>query len=292
MNTLYLRNFVEQNPKLVTCKESTRYPGLYVLKYHRKVFYDNLWTEELQEMRGLVIDGDYNIVVYPFTKIFNRHENNTDIDRDEEVTSVRKVNGFMAAVTHDLKYGFLISTTGSLDSEFVDIADKHVGHLRNEGIVPNVTFLFEICDPTDPHIIPEEAGAYLIGARDTNTGEMYAEAVLDNAAILLNVKRPEWKQCRFSDVVEEAKTCKHEGFVVHGKNLTLKIKSPYYLSQKFLARMSDKKLMERIENGSARQILDEEYYPLLDYVELNKSEFASMDEQARLEFMRNYLETQ
>lgn len=290
MNTMDLQKFAEENPSLVTRKESTRYPGLFVIKYHRKVFYNNLWTSELQEMRGLVVDKDWNIVVYPFTKIFNRHENGTDIDRDEEVITVRKVNGFMAAVTYDLKYGFLISTTGSLDSDFVDIAAKHVGHLRDIGLVPNVTFLFEICDTSDPHIIEEEAGAYLIGARDTGSGDMYSEPVLDNTARLLNVKRPEWMKCPFSEVVQETKTCKHEGFVVHGKTVTLKIKSPYYLSKKFFARMSSTKLLERLANGSARQIVDEEYYPLLDYIDANKELVSSMEEQDRLIFMRKFLE--
>ena len=62
-----IREFVENNPGLVTRKESIRYPGLFVLKYKRKVFYDNLWTPELQELRGLVVDEDWNIVVHPFT---------------------------------------------------------------------------------------------------------------------------------------------------------------------------------------------------------------------------------
>lgn len=290
MNTMDLQKFAEENPSLVTRKESTRYPGLFVLKYHRKVFYNNLWTSELQEMRGIVVDKDWNIVVYPFTKIFNRHENGTDIDRDEEVTAVRKVNGFMAAVTHDFTHGYIVSTTGSLDSEYVDLAKKYVGDLYRKAIVPNTTFLFEICDPSDPHIIEEEAGAYLIGARDTGSGEMYSESVLDNTARLLDVNRPEWKKCPFSEVVQEAKTCKHEGFVVHGKTVTLKIKSPYYLSKKFFARMSSTKLLERLANGSARQIVDEEYYPLLDYIDANKELVSSMEEQDRLIFMRKFLE--
>jgi hypothetical protein len=42
--------------ELLTRKESTRYPGLFVKKYTRKVFYDNLWSEndELLEARGHV----------------------------------------------------------------------------------------------------------------------------------------------------------------------------------------------------------------------------------------------
>lgn len=284
---LNLKEFVEKNPKLITRKESKRHPGLYVLKYRNKVFYDNLWSPELMEMRGTIVDKDWKIIVYPFTKIFNRFENNTDINRDEEVVAVQKINGFMAAVTYDTTYGFIISTTGSTDSPFVDLAAKYVGFLKDQPIVPNVTFLFEICDPADLHIIPEESGAYLIGARSTGSGKMYREEYLDNTARLLNLKRPDWKKCRFSDIVNEAKNCRHEGFVVYGSDVVLKIKSPYYLFKKFVARSAK---TDKLLDPNIKQSFDEEYYPLIDHIQANIEQFTALDEQARLTYVRNFLE--
>lgn len=38
--------------ELIIRKESKRYPGLFTVKYHNRVFYDNLWNDELIESRG------------------------------------------------------------------------------------------------------------------------------------------------------------------------------------------------------------------------------------------------
>ena len=66
-----LINFIEANPQLVQVRQSVRYPKLSVIKYKKRVFYDNLWNDILEECRGLVVDADFNIVSRPFTKIYN-----------------------------------------------------------------------------------------------------------------------------------------------------------------------------------------------------------------------------
>jgi len=289
-----LREFIDANPKLITRRESTKYPGLYVIKYTRKVFYDALWNDLLEECRGLVVDADWNVVVRPFQKIYNRFERGVDIPRDEMVIAVRKVNGFMGAITWDrTRDDIIYSTTGSLDSDFAVMVEKHL-----KCFVPAhhfgfpTTWLFEICDESDPHIIKENLGAYLIGARVISTGKMLSEEILDAVAKAQGYLRPEWKVCRFSDVVQEAKTCKHEGFVAYGKDIALKIKSPYYLVTKFLGRMKEEKFLERIQTPDFRKTIDEEYYPLLDWIEPWKGEFAKLSEQGRITVIRSFLENQ
>lgn len=287
----WLQEFVQANPKLVQRNTSARYPGLYVIKYKKNVFWDNLWDDVLVECRGLVVDEDWNIVVQPFTKIFNRHENNTDIDLDAEVVAVRKVNGFMAAATYVEGYGVVVSTTGSLDSEFVDIAERWItpevkGAIELDG--RDMTFMFEICDPYDPHIVEETAGAYLLGgrvlpARGDYMSSAEHEQWLDQAAASMGVLRPEWSVARFSDVVASAKTCQHEGFVVYSQDCALKIKSPYYLALKAAARKKDIMSLNK-------QFVDEEFYDLIDHLTLNQESFNVLDEQARLDYMRKFLE--
>lgn len=286
---MQLKEFCEKNSHLVTRRESKNYPGLFVIKYKNKVFYDNLWTPELCEFRGLVVDNDWNVVVRPFTKVFNRHERGTDIDRDAMVTAVRKINGFMAAVTNHEKYGLIVSTTGSLDSDFVGMAKE----MLPEHVVPLVgyTYLFEICHPKDPHIIEEKLGAYLIGARNVSTGTMLPEVELDQIPFIGGTKdvyRPEWKTVRFSDIVQETKTCKHEGFMVYSDSVSLKIKSPYYLTKKFFARVNSKKLtpLWLVQNKAN---FDEEYYPLIDNISTNLLEFSNMNEEQRKTYIQEFL---
>lgn len=294
-----LQEFVTANPKLVQRKESARYPGLFVVKYKRNVFWDNLWNDVLVECRGLVVDSDWNIVIQPFTKIFNRGENGTDIDRDTDVVSIRKVNGFMAAATYVQGYGVVVSTTGSLDSDFVTLAEKWITAEVKDVIkhyLHGITYIFEIVDPADPHIIVEEPGAYLLGARQLpDSGDYMSnaehEAWLDNQATLLGVLRPEWTTSRFSDVVDAAKSCQHEGFVVYSKDQALKIKSPYYLTSKFLARKSEDKLLRGLNDTQwFRTVVDEEYYPVIDYLVTIKDEFVSLTEQERLAVVQAFIE--
>lgn len=291
-----LREFVENNPKLVTRRESTRYPGLFVIKYTRKVFYDALWNDVLEECRGLVVDKDWNRVVNPFKKIYNRGERGTDFPLDTRVVAVKKINGFMAAATVVPTHGVVISTTGSLDSPYVALAEQHLrGRISRwiDVFGHGMTWLFEICDPRDPHIIPEEPGAYLIGARRVGGTLMLDEARLDRDACDMGALRPQvwYGSIRFSTLLDLAKACQHEGYVVHGpNNQSLKIKSPYYLVTKFLSRMRNDKFLERINDPKLKETVDEEYYPLLDYLKNTQSAFNQFDEQGKLAYIRNFLE--
>lgn len=285
---------------LITRKESTRYPGLFVKKYTRQVFFDNLWheNEELLEARGHVELEDGTVVVRPFTKIFNRNENGTDIALDEEVVAIRKVNGFMACATYVPQVGeVVVSTTGSLDSDFVRYAEEYITSKVKDAIIKfsteehPVTFMFEIVHQEDPHIIKEACGAYLIGGRYIDNPEAYhsdhiVEDTLDILASdeYMNVHRPEWKVCKFGEVVDDAKTCKHEGYVVYGQTsgTALKIKSPYYLALKAAARKKDIMSLNK-------QFVDEEFYPLIDYIKEHKDEFNALEEQERITFMEKFI---
>ncbi len=77
------------------------YAGLRVVKYSKKVFYKKQWNQYpiLEELRGLVLDSEGNIIAYPFTKLYNYGENDAFVERDKEVTAVRKINGFLGVLS-------------------------------------------------------------------------------------------------------------------------------------------------------------------------------------------------
>lgn len=283
--------------ELLQRRESVRWPGLFVKKYTRRVFFDNLWHEhpELIESRGHVETADGRVVVRPFTKIFNRFENDTDIARDELCVSIRKVNGFMAAATWvDEVSDVVISTTGSLDSDFVTLAEKYLnedvcGYIKSMMYFQRGTYIFEICDQSDPHIVPEGHGAYLLGYRPHNEDGAYfstaeREQELDKMAAAMGVHRPSWKVQKFGDIVDEAASCKHEGFVVYGQEskTALKIKSPYYLMLKAAARRKDIMSLDKSR-------IDEEFYPMVEHLTKMGDRFTIMSEQERLDCMREFL---
>lgn len=252
--------------------------GLTVYKYARKVFYDNLWNEDplLLDARGMVLDEEGRMVIWPFTKVFNYGENGTTCEPDRLVDYVRKVNGFMACAKL-YKGEWLYSTTGSLDSDYVAMAKKHIEKLNwLPNTHPGYVFMFEIVDEADPHIVPEETGAYLIGIRAVGAafgklhGAMATEYQLDNIAEEIGAKRPQVKQATFKEVLEELKTVEHEGFMVRDAwtNETLmKLKSPHYLTKKFLMRMGDGKVDTMYSNkADFLKTIDEEFYTVVHYI--------------------------
>lgn len=285
---------------LVNMKEAG--DGIYVLKYKKKVFYDNLWNEYIAECRGSIVDKDFNLVSYPFTKIYNYGiEKEAPVLADDvEVLAFRKVNGFMVAMTWH-NGDVLVSTTGSTDSDYVNYAkemmlthmcweDWQMAFAKDD--MRGLTVMFECVHPGDPHIVPEKAGMYVLGYRENEFGSKVGHdpCVLQDLALLFNCHKPESVTASMAAVKNLAKECKHEGFVFYTEDgVSAKIKSPYYLTSKWVARNPRTDKLVDLKKDIKHQ-LDEEYYPLVDAIRANIVEYTAMDEQARLEWVRNYLE--
>lgn len=294
MNKIELKNWVEKNPKLVKMRESEKYPGLFVLKYTKRVFYDGLWNRFVEECRGTVIDRDFNIVSRPFTKVYNYgiEKQAPKFTDDTVVDAYRKINGFMVAMTyHDGE--LLISTTGSLDSDFCAMARELINVDKYLGVCkawPHYTFMFECVHRNDPHIIPEQEGMYLIGYREKNwDNKVYIDPkMLSAMAANFGTLPVEYFRVTVGELLAMTREVRHEGFVFYDANgAGSKIKSPYYLTSKWVARnpRTDKLMRDDI-----KQSIDEEYYGLIDKIRENIEEYTAMDEQARLAWVREALE--
>lgn len=296
MNIQDLRKFVEANPDLVDVRKSVVYPEYSVVKYKKKVFWDNLWTPELEKCRGLVIDSNWNVISRPFNKIYNYgiEDRAPVIDENILVKAERKINGFMVAVSWDtLRQDIVISTTGSVDSPFVGMAKQSLfsmhpdpyGFIKLFSQIPNETHLFECVHEDDPHIVQEPVkGLYYLGTMMHNLED---DLVYSNHSIQMFFHRPEVFMMKLKDLIELNKTVKHEGFVFMGmdekeKFFYSKMKSPYYLINKFFAR---KKSVDDVVTHKAKEIFDEEYYPLIKEIENNQKYFTSLSEQERLAYI-------
>jgi hypothetical protein len=275
------------------------FAGLSVLKYAKKVFFNSLWNKDprLVDCRGMVVDSEDNIVVWPFTKVFNLYENNTKVGRDKIVIAPRKINGFMCAVSV-YKEKPIYSTTGSLDSEFAKMAKFMI----EDRMLPDFEFeegftcIFEICHPDDPHIVQEDIGVYLIGVRDNSTGGMSHEKELDEVAKVGGFYRPEVEFAKFEYILKRSKSCKHEGFMIidyeTGETLC-KLKSNHYLSKKAIMRLGQTKIDDMFDNPEKfKQRVDEEFYNLVDFIvkTVDKEQWKSYNDQQRRAFIENYFE--
>jgi len=298
-----LKTFVEQNPKLVTMKPCAGYPGLFILKYTRKVFYDALWNDLLEECRGTIIDKDFRVVSRPFQKIYNYgiEDKAPKLPDNTLVTAYRKVNGFMCAMTW-YNNDILVSTTGSTQNDYVDYAKEMM--LKHQcwadwkmeiHAAKGMTLMFECVHPNDPHIVPEDAGMYFLGHRENSW---------DSKVEMYGVSKSNWAQnyamsclkCNYaesyvlplSELVAKSKQVRHEGFVAYTEDgQSFKIKSPYYLTSKWVARNPR---TDKLMNPDFKKQIDEEYYPLLSAIQENIEAYTAMNEQERLTWVRNYLE--
>jgi hypothetical protein len=276
-------------------------PGIHVLKYKKKVFYDNLWNDYIAECRGTIVDADFNIVSYPFTKIYNygiEKEAPVFSELDTMVCAYRKVNGFMVSLTWHAG-DVLVSTTGSTSGDFVEYAKemmlKHMCWADWQMALMaddcrDMTFMFECVHPNDPHIVPEKPGMYILGYREKSwqSAVGHEPAVLEQLGEMFHCFVPECVHVTVAALKNMAKTVKHEGFVFYDENgVGAKIKSPYYLTAKWVARnpRTDKLLTKEF-----REQIDEEYYGLLSHIRENIEAYTALDEQARLAWVRNYME--
>lgn len=281
----------EKNKENVTLRESSKYPGLFVLKYKKKVFYEGTWNDFLENARGLVLDEDFNVVSRPFLKIYNYgiEKQAPEFDPLETVIAVEKVNGFMVCATWDARRGLIVSSTGSLDSDFVSLGEKWV--LSYPGLIGTLqkhqdkSFLFECCDPSDPHIVKEKEGLYFLGARDKENGKLF----LPDEIYVPEVMHPAFFRAPFGEVQRLVKTSTREGFVVYSESgdRVTKIKSPHYLTKKLLMR----KNMNALLLMDGKKLLDEEFYPILTYIqEYDASLFGQFDEKERRAYIEKWFE--
>ena len=294
-----LRQYALDNPRLVKMRQSDRYPGLSVLKYSKRVFFDNSWNNFLEECRGAVIDSDFNLISYPFTKIYNYgiEHRAPVVAPDTKVTAFRKVNGFMAAVSW-YQGDLLISTTGSLDSEYVDMVRELIHSKYNyqdwclffgRRDMENMTFMFEVCHRNDPHIIPEKEGLYLLGYRENvwHSPVLHDSFMLRELSAELGCFAPECVVTNMARLQELAKEVRHEGYVAYTQDgMSFKIKSLFYLTNKWVARnpRTDKLMREDFKKQ-----IDEEYYPLLAAIQADIEAYTAKTEQERLAWVREFL---
>lgn len=296
MNIEDLKNYIESNPELVKIRQSTTYPDLYVVKYARKCFYKGIWNEYLEKCRGLVVDKGFNVVVHPFDKIYNFgiEKQCPEFSMDESVTAFRKINGFMVSMTwHNDR--LLISTTGSLDSDYVKMVEDMIKDVRwkfeaHSAYHNSYTWLFECCHSDDPHIIPEKIGLYLLGWRKKSLESTLEYNVNDMFyhTNKLGTHHVENLEIKMSELIELVKCVKHEGFCFYAKDgRAAKIKSPYYLMNKFLARCGN---TDKILSNDAKERYPEEFYGVIDAVREDIENFTLLSEGSRLEYVRRLFE--
>lgn len=296
---------------LVTCQVDES-KLLRIFKYSKRTFWESRWGESksLLKARGLVLDLGGNIISHPFDKVFNFGEQGTGLSLadDKPVVCVAKENGFLGIVSaHPTKRGELLAhTQGSFGGDFVDYLRHYVYQPKSRGAIAkylaqnDVTLMFEVIHPEDPHIIeyPEaDQGLWLLGVRGKGQlDKAWPEHLVDEAAAAMGLRRPKWFKATLGEVRAQVKTTKTEGFMVREDNeeqdFILKWKSPYYLTTKFVGRLSSNKIAHMFAAPeNFKQCVDEEFYPLVDLLtqQFTKAQFEALPQDERVAVVRGII---
>ena len=247
----------------------TKHPDLdlYVLGYTDKAQFDRRWNKATMNCRGLIVDGNNNVVARSYPKFWNIQEPESiiklDYDGPVEVTDkmdgsliiafleppVTKFNGGSPLeVQHN---GF--ASRGSFTSDHAYEADDIWTEKYSEvELRADHTFLFELIVPRNRIVVNygDMRDLVLLGAIENATGKIIGP---DYAASLLNWPGPTAKVFKFNSVREAFEAPPRpnaEGYVIRAGNAMCKIKQADYVElHRIVTNLNKRTLWERFGAG-------------------------------------------
>jgi hypothetical protein len=180
--TVQMQMLIEQEIKdgYVSCRKHPDF-DYYILNYTNKCQMDWRWTEATKLCRGLIVDGQYNLIARSYYKFFTLDQiEDSQCDampsKVLDYTIAPKKDGFLGILyfSPDGKEAF-VSTRGSFESEMAIEATKM---LRNkyaslvDELDRNFSYVFEIIYPNDLlTIVYKDSKLVMHGVFDNRTGE-------------------------------------------------------------------------------------------------------------------------
>ncbi|MBU6232252.1 hypothetical protein KGP36_06480 [Patescibacteria group bacterium] len=216
---------------------------LKILNYTAKTQYENLWTPETENCRGLVIAGSGLIVGLPFKKFYNLDRDNPYPPFSEWFNAYDKADGSLGIIFEFVGL-WDISTRGSFESEQAQWARKKLHYYLDALEDSNLTYLVEIVYPANRIVVNYEQDEKLIllGARDRRTGEFIPPESIawpDDKAELLH-------SGPLSDILEMPPRKNAEGLVLYSQTGDMwKLKQEDYVElHKLLFGLTSRKVWE------------------------------------------------
>lgn len=229
--------------------------NLTMYNYSKECQANACWCDTTKKCRGLIVDGDNNIVARPMAKFFNYEEyvqwDTMDmIPTEERFEVTEKLDGSLGILywVDDTPF---ITTKGSFESEQGAHATALL-HDRYKNIWNrldrNLTYMFEIIYPGDPHIVRynDVDDIFLIAVQDTNIPGK--EIPVEDYADIFNVvpKYPDVED--WTKVRENIDGTNREGFVIKFESgFRLKLKYEEYVKLHYYKHaITPKKILEYV----------------------------------------------
>lgn len=212
---------------------------LYIYNYSRKCTYEKMWNEVTLLCRGLVLDGNKNIVSLPLGKFFNYEEFGPErIEKELRGHKYRVYNKADGSCGILVEYqgNYLIVTRGSFASEQSVWAtnllnSKYAAALKKLN-TDKYTYVFEIVYPKNRIVVNYGDFADIIFLarinKETGEDEILEDNIVDLMKPFIVVDRyPEYENMSFEEL-QKLNIPNKEGFVLHGNGMRIKVKFADY----------------------------------------------------------------
>lgn len=244
-------------------------PDLHVWCYSQATVYNEDWDDLTRLCRGLVTDGEGNVISRPFPKFFNWGQPGAPGPEitSQPFTAYDKEDGSLIIVGTDSNGDVVVSTKGSFDTWHSAEARKMLDGY-GWAPIPGSTVIFEFIHP-DNRIVVDYDGRQdlvLLGAvwNDDGLDHFHPHAVADemNWQGAVAVPRKFHLPSMLETVADPENGPNREGFVLVWDNPTgpahrVKIKFAQYVNlHRMLSRISNVSVWEALKDGTFEALLE------------------------------------
>ena len=238
---------------------------LWIYDYSRTCTIDGAWNEATMTCRGIIVDGENNIVSWPFRKFFNYEELETLSQKIPELhldipnlsfKAYEKLDGSLG-VGYWVDGKLYIATKGSFESDQAikanEILNRNYPNISKK-LSPNYTYLFEIIYPENRIVVDygNLEDVVLIGVKDTANGEdIQLDWYRSFMSVVQEYEAKDWRTMR-----EQFSGDNREGFVVRFSNgFRMKMKYEEYFKKHFLRTfLTEKRVYDYFYDGNSDEL--------------------------------------
>lgn len=249
----------------------------YIYNYTPKTQYERFWNERTMQCRGLILDGQGNVIARPFKKFFNLEEYAENshlglLPAYKNFNVYEKLDGSLGILYRMPTGEWRIATRGSFTSEQAKVGTEILQEKYSKvNFLFNWTFLFEIIYPQNRIVVDygQTKELVLLTVIDNNTGNEVPYNILKmfaQGSKIPLVKRYDSKQINLENLKTKFDSENREGFVIqfdHGLRVKMKYEE-YVRLHKILTGVSTKTVWELLKNNQPLdQIIDkvpDEFY--------------------------------
>ena len=267
--------------------------GLTLYNYTTKTVLEANWNHHTMTARGLILDGEGNVVARPWPKFFSLNERpETNISRlpDEVPELAEKLDGSMVVAFWNPETNrWQACTRGSWDNVQGQYGNKWL-EANGEKLDKNFTYMFELVAPWNRIVVfyPKDE-MIMTGMINTLSSEDYSYARVREYGSKVGLKTVNWEVRPPTDIdLDNPNILNQEGYVARYSNgFRVKLKYGQYLMlHRIMTTWSLKGMWEALSQGKTVDLtgLPDEFK---DWFDTNKTQM--QDEVRAIEAKAKYI---